>query len=39
MLNMDEKKLNMADFAKSAAKYLIYRNGKKSFNNGKSGIF
>jgi hypothetical protein len=39
MLNMDEKMLNMADFAKSAAKYLFQRHCKKSIKNGNSGNF
>ena len=39
MMNMDEKWTNMADFAKSAAKYLFQRHCKKSTNNGDSGIF
>ena len=39
MMNMDEKRINVADFAKSAAKYLFQRHCKKSTNNGDSGIF
>ena len=39
MLNMDEKRINMADFAKSAAKYLFQRHCKKSTNNEDFGIF
>jgi hypothetical protein len=39
MLNMDEKRINIADFAKSAAKYLFEGHCKKSINNGNSGIF
>jgi hypothetical protein len=39
MMNMDEKRINMSDFAKSAAKYLFQRHCKKRTNNGDSGIF
>jgi hypothetical protein len=39
MLNMDEKRINMADFAKSAAKYLFQRHCKKRIFNENSGIF
>jgi hypothetical protein len=39
MLNMDEKRTNIADFAKSAAKYLFQKHCKKSTNNGNCVIF
>jgi hypothetical protein len=39
MMNVDEKRINIADFAKRAAKYLFQRHCKKSTNNGNSGIF
>ena len=39
MLNMDEKRINMADFAISAAKQLFQRHCKKSTKNENTGIF
>ena len=39
MLNKDVQWTNKADFAKSAAKHLFQRHGKKSTKNGILGIF
>ena len=38
MLNMDEKRINMTDFALSAAQHLFKRHCKKRTKNGNSGI-